>query len=169
MKVLVTGGSGIVGHYVIDELYRSGHEVVNADVFRITNDLRHSGTLGNAGSDFAIAMRANWPRMPRFFEVDVTDYGQVISSMDGCDAVIALGARPSAGNYTEEDVFRTNTTSMWNVCRAAEQLGVKSVVLGSSYNSIGAMGTAARWAPKEVKPPEYFPIDDVLGRRSEDP
>ncbi|SVE08591.1 uncharacterized protein METZ01_LOCUS461445, partial [marine metagenome] len=34
MKVLVTGGSGIVGHYVIDELYKLGHEVVNADKFR---------------------------------------------------------------------------------------------------------------------------------------
>ena len=34
MKVLVTGGSGIVGHYVIDELYKLGHEVI--DVFLST-------------------------------------------------------------------------------------------------------------------------------------
>jgi len=169
MKVLVTGGSGIVGHYVIDELYGRGHEVINADVVRMASNLTHSGTIGMASADPALAMREGWPRIPKFFEVDVTDYGQVISAMGGCDAVIALGARPSADNYTEEDVFRTNTTSMWNVCRAAEQLGIESVVLGSSYNSIGAMGTAARWEKNEVKPPDYFPIDDVQGTRAEDP
>ena len=47
MQVLVTGGSGNVGHYVIDELYRRGHSVVNADVVRL-GDLSHSGTTGGA-------------------------------------------------------------------------------------------------------------------------
>jgi len=43
------------------------------------------------------------------------------------------------------------------------------VALGSSYNAVGAMGTAARWEPKEVKPPEYFPLDQNVYTRSEDP
>lgn len=167
MKVLLTGGSGIVGHYVIDELYRHGYEVVNADLVRFGN-LGHSGTAG-ASQSTAIRLRATWPQLPAFYEVDVTNYGQVISSMDGCEAVIALAACPSAEYYTEEFVFATNTVSMWNVCRAAEQLGIRRVILGSSYNAIGAMGTAARWTPKEVKPPPYFPIDDKQGTRSEDP
>jgi nucleoside-diphosphate-sugar epimerase len=89
--------------------------------------------------------------------------------MDGCDAVISLASRPSAANYVEEDVVKTNTMSMWNVCRAAEQLKVKRVALGSSYNAVGAMGTAARWATNEVKPPEYFPMDQNVYTRSEDP
>ena len=83
MKVLVTGGSGIVGHYVIDELYRNGHEVINADVVRMTSNLTHSGTIGMASADPALAMRKDWPRTPAFFEVDVTEYGQVISAMGG--------------------------------------------------------------------------------------
>jgi nucleoside-diphosphate-sugar epimerase len=167
MRVLVTGGSGIVGHYVIDELVRTGYEVVNADKVRWGN-LSHSGTAGAAQST-AFKMRESWPKLPTFFEVDVTNYGQVVSAMDGCEAVVHLAACPSASYYTEEFVFFTNTTSMWNVMRAAEQLKVRRVVLGSSYNSVGAMGTAARWAPHEVKPPEYFPLDDRVGTRSEDP
>lgn len=170
MRVLVTGGSGIVGHYVIDELYKRGHEVVNADKFRIGSNLSHSGTTGRLASpDAAVKMREEWPRMPKFFEVDIADYGQVISAMDGCDAVISLASRPSAANYVEEDVVHTNTMSMWNVCRAAEQLKVSRVALGSSYNAVGAMGTAARWQPREVKPPEYFPLDENVYTRSEDP
>ena len=96
----------------------------------------------------AVKMRENWPTIPKFFEVEISDYGQVISALDGCDAVISLASRPSAANYVEEDVVQTNTMSMWNVCRAAEQLKVRRVALGSSYNAVGAMGTAARraWA-----------------------
>ena len=169
MKVLVTGGSGIVGHYVIDELYKRGHEVINADRSRM-GDLSHSGTTGRlASANTAIELRKGWPQLPKFFEVEISDYGQVISAMDGCEAVISLASRPSAANYVEEDVVRTNTMSMWNVCRAAEQLKVRRVALGSSYNAVGAMGTAARWKQREVKPPEYFPLDDRVYTRSEDP
>jgi nucleoside-diphosphate-sugar epimerase len=170
LKVLVTGGSGIVGHYVIDELYKHGHAVVNADKVRLTGNLGHSGTAGQyASASAAVALRDNWPRIPEFFEVDVTDYGQVISAMDSCDAVIALASRPSASYYVEEDVIRTNTMSMWNVCRAAEQLKINQLILGSSYNAIGAMGTAQRWEANQVKPPEYFPLDQRSTTRAEDP
>lgn len=169
LKVLVTGGSGIVGHYVIDELYKAGHEVINADKFRMSTNLTHRNSGRLASAEAAVKMRENWPQIPKFFEVEISDYGQVISAMDGCDAVITLASRPSAGNYVEEDVVRTNTMSMWNVCRAAEQLKIKRVVLGSSYNAVGAMGTAALWEPKEVKPPEYFPLDQNVYTRSEDP
>jgi UDP-glucose 4-epimerase len=170
LKVLVTGGSGIVGYYVIDQLYRLGHEVINADKVRMTGALGHSGSTGPlAGAEAAAKLRENWPGIPTFFEVEISDYGQVISAMDGCDAVISLASRPSASHYVEEDVVRVNTMSMWNVCRAAEQLRIKRVVLGSSYNAVGAMGTAARWEPQEVKPPEYFPLDQHVYTRSEDP
>ena len=131
--------------------------------------LSHSGTTTTARADKALEMRKSWGKLPTFFEVDVTDYGQVISSMEGCDGVIHLAACPSAEYYTEEFVFTTNTSSMWNICRAAEHLGIKNVLLGSSYNAIGAMGTAARWGRKEVKDPAYFPIDQHQGTRSEDP
>ena len=168
MKVLVTGGSGIVGHYVINELLEHNHEVVNADKIR-WGSMGHSGTTVTANAETALKMRESWGNLPTFYEVDVTNYGQVISAMDGCDAVIHLAACPSAEFYTEEFVFFTNSTSMWNICRASEQLGIKKVLLGSSYNAIGAMGTAARWDKKEVKAPDYFPIDQHQGTRSEDP
>ena len=168
MQVLVTGGSGNLGHFVIDELYRRGHSVINADVVRM-GDMAHSGTTRGPGARAVVDMRQTWPRIPKFFEVNVVNYGQVISAMEGCDAVIALAARPSASNYTEEDVFVTNVASMWNACRAAEQLKIRPVVLGSSYNAVGAMGTAARWEPKQVKPPEYFPLDQDVYTRAEDP
>ena len=62
LKVLVTGGSGIVGHYVIDELYKLGHEVINADKFRMSSNLVHSGTTGQlASAETAVKMCDTWP------------------------------------------------------------------------------------------------------------
>ena len=110
MKVLVTGGSGIVGHYVINELIENTHEDVNADKVR-WGTLSHSGTTTTARADKALEMRKSWGKLPTFFEGDVTDYGQVISSMEGCDGVIHLAACPSAEYYTEEFVFNTNLSN----------------------------------------------------------
>ena len=88
MQVLVTGGSGIVGHYVIDELYKRNHKVINADKVRMGN-LGHSGTTSTANASRAVEMRSTWATNPVFFEVDIANYGQVISAMDGCAAVIS--------------------------------------------------------------------------------
>ena len=71
MQVLVTGGSGIVGHYVIDELYKNGHTVINADVARMSTNLGHSGTTGTASGEAAVAMRENWLRTPKFFNGNI--------------------------------------------------------------------------------------------------
>ncbi len=165
MRVMVTGGSGIVGHYVIDELVKGGHRVLNADRVR-PGRLEHSAT-GGASQEAAVKLREGWGSAVDFVQVDVTDYGQVISAMAGCDAVVHLAAAPTNVGFTEEYVFATNVNSMWNVMHAAEQLGVGKVLLGSSYNAIGAMGTAARWGGK-VKPPAYFPIDEDHPTRAEE-
>ena len=170
LKVLVTGGSGILGHYVIDRLLADGHRVTNADAERM-GGYSHSGNVGKfSQAAAAVAMRERWGELPRYLETDVADYGAVVSAMDGADAVVALAARPTPFNYVEEDIVRTNVQAVWNVCRAAEQLGVERVVLGSSYNAIGAQATAmARWAPRELKPPARFPLDGGSATRAEDP
>ena len=166
MKVMVTGGSGIVGHYVISELVTHDYQVLNADRTR-PGDLGHSSTSSVASRETAARMREDWGADVGFVQLDVTDYGQVVSAMEGCDAVVHLAAAPTNDGFIEEFVFATNTTSMWNIMRAAEQLGVVKVVLGSSYNAIGALGTSVRWGGK-VKPAEYFPIDEDHPTRAEE-
>lgn len=165
MKIMVTGGSGIVGHYVIDELVTYGYEVLNVDRVKPA-DLSHSGTTG-ALRDVAADMRASWSGAVLFVELDVTDYGGVVSVLQGCDACIHLAAVPTNTGYVEEKVFVTNVTSMWNVMRAAEQLQVNKVVLGSSYNALGMLGSSL-FSGGKLTPPEYFPIDDVHPTRAKE-
>ena len=165
MRVMVTGGSGMVGHYVISELVSHDYDVLNADLAR-HGDLSHSGTEG-ASREAAVSMRDEWGTKVHFIRLDVTVYGQVVSALEGCDAVVHLAAAPTNVGFIEEMVFATNATSMWNVMRAAEQLGVGKVVLGSSYNAIGALGTSV-YSGGRLTPPEYFPIDEEHPTRAEE-
>jgi nucleoside-diphosphate-sugar epimerase len=138
MKVLVTGGSGRIGMFVLADLIQHGHEVINADRVRPTNprgpEIAHSA---------------------RFINTDVTDVGEIAGAMVGCDAVIHLGAIPSPYGHADEVVFANNVTGTFAVFQAASLLGIKKVVYASS---ISAYGTA--WAPDPFGF-EYAPVDEA--------
>ena len=57
------------------------------------------------------------------------------------------------------------------IVERASDFGIPAndIVVDPLVMPIGAMGTAARWGEKEVKDPEYFPIDQFQSTRSEDP
>ncbi|NJK32999.1 MAG: NAD-dependent epimerase/dehydratase family protein, partial [Deltaproteobacteria bacterium] len=55
----------------------------------------------------------------------------------GFDAVVHLAANPSPQGWTEERMFRHNTTTTYNVFRAATMLGMRRVVWASSETTLG--------------------------------
>jgi len=76
VRVLVTGGSGRLGQQVLHELIGHGHEVVNAD-------RRPPGAAG----------------LGPYREVELSDVGHVAGALSGCDAVVHLGAIPTANSH----------------------------------------------------------------------
>ncbi|MDQ3399101.1 MAG: NAD(P)-dependent oxidoreductase, partial [Deinococcota bacterium] len=141
MKVLVTGGSGALGRWVIRELAGHGYEVVNAD-------LRPPGSAKD---------------LAHYRETDLTDVGQVAGALYGCEAVVHLGAIPSPGRHPDEVVFATNTRATFAVLQAAALLGVGKAVVASST---AALGTAFALHPF---PPHYVPIDEAHPLLPQDP
>lgn len=136
MKVLVTGGSGHLGQFVVQDLVDHGYQVVNAD-----------RRLPAARSDAAAS--AAW-----FIETNLGDVGEVAGALAGCDAVVHLGAIPAPYRHADEVVFNNNTRATFAVFQAASLLGVKKVVFASS---ISAYGNA--YSP-EVTVPLYAPVDE---------
>jgi nucleoside-diphosphate-sugar epimerase len=136
VKVLVTGGSGHLGQYVVQDLLAHGYQVVNAD--RRPPDGGRRRDPGEA-----------W-----FIETDLGDVGQIAGALAGCDAVVHLGAIPAPYRHPDEVVFRNNTQATFAVFQAASLLGVKKVVFASS---ISAYGNA--YSP-EVTVPLYAPVDE---------
>ena len=89
-----------------------------------------------------------------FKSVDVTDFGQVLSTMKGCQAVIHMAAIPNPRNVPEHEMFRINMMSNWNVLEAAELLGIEKIAMASSINAVGAGFS------KGITPRPYFPVDE---------
>lgn len=111
MRVLVTGGSGKAGQWVVKDLLEHGYQVTNVD-------LRPADAV-------------------RTYQADLTDLGQVYGMLEGKDAVVHLAAIPWPGANPPEVVFRNNVMSTFNVLQAACVLGVKKVVLAGSESALG--------------------------------
>lgn len=146
MKVLVTGGSGLAGMAIAEDLNGHGYEVVRADRIAPSDA---PFTRGQAGAS-------------AFKFVDTTDPGQVMSAMGGCDAVVHMAAIPNPLMASEFEVFRVNMLSNWAVLEAAEVHDVRKIVMASSVNAVGATFS------KGITPRPYFPIDEEQPTFAED-
>ena len=139
MKILVTGGVGKVGQWVVRDLLDSGaHQVTVFD--RLPGPER--GPV-------------------KYLVGDVQDLGQVIESMADVEAVIHLAAIHNPNIATASVTYQTNVVGTFNVHHAAFRLGIKRVVSASSNAIVG-------WSYGERFVPDYLPIDEDHPLRPED-
>ena len=133
-KIVVTGGNGKTGKWVVQEFLNHGYEVVNVDV-NVTPQ-----TAGNA------------------VKVDLTDLGQVFNALTEADAVVHIAAIPRPRGYTSQVVFQNNVLSTYNILEAAAGLGIKKVVIASSESVYGLAFSGPCYVPMDEEHP-LSPID----------
>jgi nucleoside-diphosphate-sugar epimerase len=131
MRVIVTGGSGKAGRWVVRDLREAGHDVLSVD-------------LAHDGSAHGLCVLA-----------DLTDAGQADDIVAGADAVVHLAAIPAPEIRPATETFRNNAMSTWNVFAAAVREGVSRVVWASSETVLGLpFDTPPAFAPiDESHPP----------------
>jgi nucleoside-diphosphate-sugar epimerase len=137
-KIVVTGGSGRLGQFVVRELLAHGYEVLSLDRMPLREklcptwiaDLRHTGDL---------------------FEAAKGAYG-----------IVHLGAYQAPNLAADAEIFSNNVTSTYNVLRAAADSGVKKVVIASSTAAFGFIYAKRLWAP------DYLPLDESHPSRPQD-
>ncbi|AMM34449.1 NAD-dependent epimerase/dehydratase [Sinomonas atrocyanea] len=135
-KVVVTGGSGRVGRYVLENL---------AEIFQVRN------------ADLAPALTGAGGRPPaeaEFVKTDVLDLDDVRAALAGADAVVHLAAIDFDWKAPAEDYIRVNTLGTWNVLQAAEENGLDRAVLCSSVSACGLSEMRPDWAP------QYLQVDE---------
>jgi nucleoside-diphosphate-sugar epimerase len=131
MRIVVTGGSGKAGRWVVRDLRERGHDVLNVD-------------LAHDGSAHGLCVRA-----------DLADPGQAFELIVGAEAVVHLAAIPAPELRAPAETFRVNILSTYNVFAAAEAARVRRVVWASSETVLGLpFDTPPDYAPvDEAAPP----------------
>jgi len=140
MRVVVTGGAGRIGRWVVRELVGREHQVTIYD--------RVPPTEQPAGVRYKLG--------------ECEDLGGVYDVLRGHDAVIHLAAIPSNQVHPYPTVFRTNVVATYHVGEAAGRLGLRTMVAASSINALGI--------PMAERPfnPHYLPIDEQHPRLPQD-
>jgi nucleoside-diphosphate-sugar epimerase len=131
MNVLVTGGGGTLGCYVLRELLHAGHAVTC-----------YSRTAAPPveGIDFVAG--------------DIMDPDCLAQACRGRDAVVHLAAVPGPRRATPERLLAVNVLGTVHVLEAAVRHGIGKVVFASSGAAAGF--TFAR----QPLVPRYFPVDE---------
>lgn len=111
-KVVVTGGSGNLGSYVVAEL---------KDFCQVT----------------VLDLKPPKDASVRFEEVDILDLARLSAVLHGHDAVIHLGAINQPVPEPMEVFFQTNVVGTWNLFMAAERAGIRRCIACSSDAPLG--------------------------------
>lgn len=140
-SVLVTGGSGKLGRFVVERFKKAGWNPISADrvphpdksVSQLLVDLRNSGEV-----------------------LDLVT--GVNNRIEHLDAIVHLAAIPAPGLYSDIATIENNFNSTINVFTAAKNAGIKKVVFASSETVLGL--------PFDTPPP-YVPVDEEFRPRPE--
>lgn len=131
-RVLVTGGSGRVGAYVVDALVKGGHGVTVFD--------------------------RNPPKSKvPFIQGTIMDLSAIEKAVKGVDVVVHLAAHDwimKTHGIGGEEFIHVNVVGTWNLLQAAEAAGVRKTVVCSSISATGIEELRPEF------PPEYLPIDE---------
>ncbi len=132
-RIAVTGGAGLLGSHVMRRL---------ADKARLTSvDMK--------------APLAENTCFGRHVTASITDYEAMKAALRGHDAVIHLAAIPNPREASAEITFNNNVQGAWVVLQAAEDAGVKRVVVASSDSVFGLSYNPPDW------PPRFLPVDET--------
>jgi len=131
MRILVTGGLGVVGKPVVRRLVQNGHRVRVVD--------RQAGDCVEG---------------VECIPCDVTDYVAVREQVRGMQAIVHLAAIPAPMMASGEEILRINCTGTYNVYEAAAQEGIHRIATASSINWLGF------YYGVRNSNIHYFPVDE---------
>ena len=142
MRILVTGGAGFIGSYVVDAFVAAGHEVAAVDSL-----WEHGG-----------GRRDNLNPKAKFFQQDIRDEALLdLFKSFRPEIVSHHAAQPSVAYSTVHPRFDSdvNVRGAINVFDVSAETGVRKVIFASSSATYGT--------------PQYLPIDEAHPQLPESP
>ena len=145
-RIIVTGGSGKAGHWIVKHFVEAGYDVINVDTRRPA------------------------AAQCRTIVADLTQLGQVVAAFSPhgsgnrtpYDGVVHMAAIPRAHENPNDEIFRVNSLTTYNVLEACGLLGIRKAVIASSESSYGLCFA------DQFFEPHYLPIDEAHPQLPED-
>lgn len=131
-RVLVTGGSGGIGTFVL-------HELAGRAAVRVFD------------------RRPPTEPAEEYVEGDILDLPGLTQASRGMDAILHLAAIPNPFTDPPERIFPINVTGTFYACEAAVRAGVRRVVLTGSDSATGLTIKRVPVAPRYVPVDEAHP------------
>tara|TARA_Y100000996_G_scaffold43937_1_gene30425 strand:- start:2373 stop:3284 length:912 start_codon:yes stop_codon:yes gene_type:complete len=139
-KILVTGGVGYLGQWVVKELEKH-YSVVVADL-NLPNYETTPGTI--------------------YEKIDLKNSLELDALLNGIHSIVHLAAIPRPVGYRAENVFENNMVTTFNIVEAAIRSNVKKIVFSSSGSALGFAYSFTNMIP------DYMPIDEDHPLRPQD-
>ncbi len=156
MKVFVTGVNGQLGHDVVNELIKRGHEAIGSD---ITDN--YSGVQDNSAVTKA-----------QYLKLDITDENKVNELLTNLkpNAIVHCAAWTAVDLAEDEEnkpkVYNINVNGTKYIAKAAKQIDAKMLYLSTDYvfNGLGEKP----WNPDEkgFEPLNYYGETKLLGEKA---
>ncbi len=139
ISIVVTGGAGFIGSYLVERLINDGHDVLCLDNFDNYYDpaiKRDNVTRFKNKENFTL------------LKGDILDHDMVHKALSGADCVFHLAAQAGVRTSVKDPikVHEINTAGTLNILQAALDCGVRKVVYASSSSVYGKV--------------EYLPFDE---------
>ncbi len=156
MKVLVTGVGGQLGHDVMNELHKRGHEGVGSDIA-----IEYSG----AKDGTAVCT------MP-YVSLDITDSAAVERVIESIkpDAVIHCAAWTAVDLAEDEDkkdiVFAVNAKGTLNIAKACKKADCKMIYISTDYVFDGKGETPWEADCKDYDPQNVYGLSKLEGEKA---
>lgn len=140
-KILITGGAGNIGSFIVDQCLEVGHLVVVVDNFYNGKHRNIAGHLENKRIELETIDIGSWEMVRYVFEKHKPDYVSHQASLMIMDS-----------NKFPHKSIDTNITGTFNIIQACIEFGVKKLVYGSSASVYGN--------PRFVPVTEDHPFDN---------
>ena len=128
-KILVTGGTGFLGAYIIKELVEKGYKVMairrnNKIPFFIPSNIFENHSASHKGS-------VSW------IDADIMDVFALAEIMENVDAVIHAAAKISFAHNERQQMFKVNIEGTANVVNIALEKNIRRFIHVSSVAALG--------------------------------
>ena len=119
MKILITGGMGFIGLYLVDYLLKKGNEITVLDNFSNSNKT---------------SIKRIQNKNLKIIEGDIRKIEDIVNSIKNQEVVIHLAAKISVNESIENpnETFDVNVNGTKNILKACEENNIKKLIVASS-------------------------------------